>query len=609
MFRFIGTEKFFSNSTHTLKENPAEYNAIILKNFSQYNPIILSPDNFATKFKPMLDFNHSPNTLLDDFETIYEASYESEFQEIRLQNCSEALERAAGFFKCSRQQALLLALLVTRNFLNEENTVKELLDYLGLKPSQAMHINMLLKEFVEKDWVKPTEDIRYTPFTAYQLSKPFIQFVVTGSWKATRKKAIRSSFDLLDRFGNLIAKRSNGNQNYHDFKKEVNKLIGRHQKQAVCKFIRDNKLTELDALLLLSYCYFFYVGEEETSIDYMFNRINPGNEEMFFIRQQFKRRQGKLFSLELITAEEGKGHFLGIEYRLTDDAIRAFISKDYIPIQEVDSAYLQAIFPQSIHGRKLFYDEMVQQQINRVENLLTGDNFNLFTERMKAKGMKPGLTIILYGQSGTGKTETVYQLAKKSGRTVLLVNVSSLKSKWVGDNEKNIKKLFTEYREMTKNAATTPILLFNEADAIFGKRQEGGDRIDKMENAVQNILLQELEDFEGIFIATTNLESNLDTCFDRRILYKVKYGEPSAEMRAAIWREKFPQLTEDLIHRISKEFKLTGGNINNILKKVEVDYLLDQDHQITESYLFQLAKEEIMMRSKEARPAVGFIQR
>jgi hypothetical protein len=80
-------------------------------------------------------------------------------------------------------------------------------------------------------------------------------------------------------------------------------------------------------------------------------------------------------------------------------------------------------------------------------------------------------------------------------------------------------------------------------------------------------------------------------------------------MRAAIWREKFPQLTDELIHRISEEFKLTGGNINNILKKVEVDYLLDQDHQITETYLFQLAKEEIMMRSKDARPAVGFIQR
>jgi hypothetical protein len=563
----------------------------------------------VAKFNPMLDFNHTPNTILDDFETIHASSHHCEFQEVMLIPCSEALDRAARFFKCSRQQALLLALLINRHLNNEEISVKELLDYLGLKTSQAMQINALLRQFVEKDWIKPSEDIRYSPLTTYQLNKPFIQFVLTGSSKVTRPKSIRTSFDLLDRFGMLIAKRANGNQSYAEFKKEVNKLIAHHQRLPLCNFIKEKALSQQDALVLLCFCYLFYTGEEEFTMDYIFNRLNPTNEEQFYIRQQLRRREGKLFSLELIIAQEGKGHFFGVEYGLTDEAIRTFISKDYLPSQEVDSAYLQAIHPQQIHTRKLYYDDSVQHQVIRVENLLVAENFKLFTERMKAKGMKPGLTIMLYGQSGTGKTETVYQLAKKSGRTVLLVNVSSLKSKWVGDNEKNIKKLFTEYREMTKNAATTPILLFNEADAIFGKRQEGGDRIDKMENAVQNILLQELEDFEGIFIATTNLESNLDTCFDRRILYKVKYGEPSAEMRAAIWREKFPQLTDELIHRISEEFKLTGGNINNILKKVEVDYLLDQDHQITETYLFQLAKEEIMMRSKDARPAVGFIQR
>ena len=114
------------------------------------------------------------------------------------------------------------------------------------------------------------------------------------------------------------------------------------------------------------------------------------------------------------------------------------------------------------------------------------------------------------------KHNEVYQLARKTGRNIMVVDVPQLKSMWVGQSEKNVKALFDRYREQVKRAKLTPILLFNEADAIIGKRKNGAENaVDKMENSLQNIILQEMEQLDGIMIATTNLQQNMDKAFER----------------------------------------------------------------------------------------------
>ena len=137
--------------------------------------------------------------------------------------------------------------------------------------------------------------------------------------------------------------------------------------------------------------------------------------------------------------------------------------------------------------------------------------------------MCQGFCCIFYGAPGTGKTETVYKLARQTGRDIMRVDVNKIKSCWVGESEKNIKAAFDRYRNICKNSPLAPILLFNEADAILGIRMEGASNaVDKMENSIQNIILQEMESIEGIMIATTNLTTNLDKAFERRFLYKIR---------------------------------------------------------------------------------------
>ena len=176
--------------------------------------------------------------------------------------------------------------------------------------------------------------------------------------------------------------------------------------------------------------------------------------------------------------------------------------------------------------KHLFYDDALGKEVGTLSNLLSEERYGGIKTALEEKGMRSGFTCLFYGDPGTGKTETVYQLARTTGRDIIMVDVSKLKSMWVGESEKNLKALFSKYRKVVRDSKVTPILLFNEADAIFGIRQSGAERaIDKMENTFQNIILQEMEDLQGIMIATTNLSENFDKAFERRFLYKVKFDK------------------------------------------------------------------------------------
>ena len=227
-------------------------------------------------------------------------------------------------------------------------------------------------------------------------------------------------------------------------------------------------------------------------------------------------------------------------------------------------------------GRKeLVYNLTEGRQVEQLKELMSEKRFGEIRSKMRDKGLRTGFTCLFYGSPGTGKTETVYQIARESGRDLFIVDVSQIKSCWVGESEKNIKDVFDKYRETVKAGGPIPILLFNEADAIFGIRQEGAERaVDKMENSIQNIILQEMEDLDGILIATTNLTSNLDKAFERRFLYKIRFDKPSMEARVAIWKAMMPSLSEAEATQLATDFDFSGGQIENVVRKREVKAII-----------------------------------
>jgi SpoVK/Ycf46/Vps4 family AAA+-type ATPase len=217
---------------------------------------------------------------------------------------------------------------------------------------------------------------------------------------------------------------------------------------------------------------------------------------------------------------------------------------------------------------KLFYNREEKEKLEFVEQLLKPGNYSNLVKRLEKSGNKTGIAMLFSGLPGTGKTESVYQIARNTGRDICRVNISETKSKWFGESERLIKEVFDRYRNLCKDAENKPILLFNEADGVFSTRKQiGVSSVDQTENAIQNIILQELEDLEGILIATTNMTQNLDKAFDRRFLYKIQFGKPGTEARSQIWKIKIPSMAKPFALKLAQSHDLSGGQIDNIARK------------------------------------------
>ena len=256
-----------------------------------------------------------------------------------------------------------------------------------------------------------------------------------------------------------------------------------------------------------------------------------------------------------------------------------------------------------IIAKELFYNASEQEQVSRLEGLLENEHFKGIQNRLEKMGMRKGFNIIFYGGPGTGKTETAMQLAKKTGRDIFYVDMSRLKSKWVGDSEKIVKGLFNTYKGLCKSKSIKPILFFNEADAIFGKRMENVESsASQMLNSLQNIILQEMENIEGIMICTTNLHGNLDPAFERRFLYKVEFKNPGDEVRSKIWKSMMKDLEDEQCDVLAQRYAFSGGQIENVVRKSTVDYILSGDKTSLET-VCKFCDEE-MFKSKVNR--IGF---
>jgi hypothetical protein len=231
--------------------------------------------------------------------------------------------------------------------------------------------------------------------------------------------------------------------------------------------------------------------------------------------------------------------------------------------------------PDTLIEKHLFYTSKNASQVDELRSFLMPDRYNEIRERMKNNGFRSGFACLFYGAPGTGKTETVYQLARQTGRSIMAVNVPDIKSKWVGESEKNIKEVFDRYRLAVQRSEQAPILLFNEADGILGIRQEGAQAaVDKMENSIQNIILEEMEKLDGILIATTNLTQNLDPAFERRFLYKICFEKPDASVREKIWHSMLPSLSESECTALASAYDLSGGQMENVARKFSINSIL-----------------------------------
>lgn len=329
-----------------------------------------------------------------------------------------------------------------------------------------------------------------------------------------------------------------------------------------------------DELLLILFSHLF-VNNSDDNIGYYDLAFLFDKRRWNRIKSSLNAGEHILLSSKMIEYNNDDGFVNRESFRMTMEAKRTLFEELNLSSLNTIQKKAGLLKADDIAIKKLYYDEEVRKQVSELTQLLNDDYYQEIRNRLKESGFRCGFTCLFYGMPGTGKTETVLQLAKETGRDIMQVNISEIKSMWVGESEKNIKALFDNYRNKVRESKLTPILLFNEADAIIGKRQEGAERaVDKMENSIQNIILQEMETLDGILIATTNLAQNMDKAFERRFLYKIKFTKPTIEARMSIWREMIPTLSEVDTHALAVKYDFSGGQIENIARHYAIDNIL-----------------------------------
>ena len=362
-------------------------------------------------------------------------------------------------------------------------------------------------------------------------------------------------------------------------------------------------LVEEDCLLFIFMAHLFIENDDDRiefgDIDNLYDDDNIPH----LCKSELRSRTSVLFEYNLIENVNEDGMARSDCFKITEYAKTELLSELNLTLKSKSDHNL--IKSDSFPEKTLIYNTAEQNQVNELSSILSADRFNEVQNRLRTAGMRTGFCSLFYGSPGTGKTETVYQIARATGRDILRVDVDKIKSCWVGESEQNMKKMFDRYRSICKDSTLAPILLFNEADAVLGVRMEGATRaVDKMENSIQNIILQEMESLEGIMIATTNLTSNLDKAFERRFLYKIQFNRPTVEARIKIWQAMLPLLTEKEAHTIASQFDLSGGEIENIIRKYTVNAILSGKEGVDIPSIIEICRNERIANSTRAK--IGF---
>ena len=517
-----------------------------------------------------------------------------------VKNVGDELKQIGEYLTISENQALVFSVIFSLQ-LNDTRDLDmaDIARYLEVNFIDLMvykaDIDLLIeRRFIRTEGVSLKSSVPYKNLT-FSIDKDILSSIFMNS--AISEPKPEKELDICAfarKVSDLIELRSNDEIISVNLMHYVEKLEVQNSKQTMLQEIKLLNLEIEDRVLFYEMCDdFLRYGRTTISstLDDMFDDMN----ERFIKMRELKDQKNKLIKLELI--KMSPGNFISdSELELTEKGIKLFLGENAPLFMKKTNNNLIPV--DKISAKPLFFDEKLDKQVRFVQESLQNDKFRNMQDRLVQMAMPKGVAAIFYGEPGTGKTETVYQMAKETGRAILHVDISQSKSMWFGESEKKIKEIFTNYANLCKSCELKPILLFNEADALFGKRKDGNaSSVAQTENAIQNIILEEMEKLEGILIATTNLNQNLDAAFERRFLFKIKFEKPSVETKQKIWQSKMNWLSETDAMLLATNYSFSGGEIDNIVRKATMEEVLNGKKPDTQELLVYCDAEKFTSRT------------
>lgn len=513
--------------------------------------------------KEMKDMN-----LLEAMEHIVALAKGSELDDEFYNKADKYICFIADKLQLSKLQSVMLALFIDKSD-NRSILASDIAEFLQCTTIQIIKCMNDVDELVCREYIIKRKDDRQLSF---RVPIDVIEALRNNEVFVVKAKTNLSASELMMELETIFEMRENKELSYEQTEGKINNLLEANAGLPFVQELKKLNLIDDEKMLLILFCHLL-INNEDDEIGFYDIKFLYNSKRWNRIKHSLNINVHPLQRKGLIEFVNDNGMADREAFHLTRKAKRELLSElNFSSMSQVCKGTIKA---KDIVAKQLFYENDTQQQIAELEGLLDEKRYQQIHSRMKEAGFRCGFTCLFYGAPGVGKTETVLQLARKTGRNIIQVNVEQIKSMWVGESEKNIKALFDDYRNQVESQSLAPILLFNEADAVIGMRHKGAERAtDKMENALQNIILQEMEKIDGILIATTNLVQNFDKAFERRFLYKVKFNAPSIQTRRHIWQSIMPEISEESARWLASHYNLSGGQIENVARRYAINTIL-----------------------------------
>ena len=561
------------------------------------------------------------STALLDIEKIVKASEDSQMKGQFLAKNAQPLERLANKLGISKEQATLFAIIAYSSYCST-CSLSDIKRHLDCKDLDMLRLAPDLKALLQARLIRSNGKRGLYSEESYYVPEYILNCLLNDT-EIEKQEIGNLNFDtFILQLDSIFKEKDEKETSFECFIYDVRELITANQQLDFATKLDRLNYNDKELVFLLKFCLSTLIDREEKlefrDFDDLFDNERQAKAEYNLLRNG----QHQLIKDKLV---EPAGHelFGGDTFRLTEHAKETLLPKNCLKQAAVDLDELT--LAASITEKRLFYNANDHAQIERLKSLLQPTSFSDIRLRMKQQGMRSGFACLLYGAPGTGKTETVLQIARATGRNIMQVNLSEMRSKWVGESEKRVKDVFDRYRNFVEFCDKEPILLFNEADGIIAKRSTNAvhavdqmentlqniilqemetavHAVDQMENTLQNIILQEMETLDGIMMATTNLTQNMDSAFERRFLYKINFHKPDCATRLQIWQSMMPDLPESDVAILAERYDFSGGQMENITRKATVEHILTGQTPSLET-LIGLCEEENIV---ENRPRIGF---
>lgn len=522
--------------------------------------------------------NNKNQNLLNQIEKISKEATKCKLDFKKLLLIHDDINQVSEFLGISYDQTILFSCVVEIS-LRRTVTLRSLAMHFVcnvLKVIDLMHELEVLenKKFIERHIKSKIDSYSDTVFTIPHRVIESLRTMDKGKLKIITHFSLPN---FLEQITIMINEREEKSISTEILYEQVNFMISNHKRIPFIKFVNDNVKLTVNKCVVFALAFYRFRRQFAYDIESLANSIFDDLAEQIEYVQNISIGNNELVKKDIIEVQES--NFMDEKViALTKRSIE-ILYKHYPELYVQEESKDGIINSDTIKRKRLFYEDKLKKQIDNLTNVLSKKNFKDFQTRLHESNLPKGITAIFYGQSGTGKTESVYQIAKKTNRDIMMVELSQLKSKWFGESEKQVKKIFDDYRRLYNNRIIKPILFINEAEGMFSKRMgitSKTSSTDQTVNIIQNIILQELENFEGILFATTNLSENLDSAFERRFLFKVEFKNPVPEISEKIWKAKLPELIPAHIKSLSSKYQLSGGEIENVVRKYTMEKVIEK---------------------------------